>query len=537
VRRPARLATPVFLLAAPVLAQTTVAPTLVTSPSIQYPPIAKAAHVQGQVVVDFAIDSEGRTVSVETLSGPAMLRPNVENSIRQWRFQTPLPPTAQTHFEATYTFHLDEPTDSESEAGLDAPPYIPCCGDSISLLPTSQYRVTGEVQSLDHSQRIDVTPAPIEAPASNACPDENKAPPAETRLTDSIELHRRMCLSACFDYTVRVYRSGLVEWHGTKGVALLGDLQSGIPSTTADALFMQFQSPAFWSLCSAQPPEPDDQTDADDPEPDPQTEDIAATFADRHKTVSSFRSPGAGEAIVQFAWAIDRAADTHRLRHGDPIAEPFLNMRDDLQLPKPSVTPLIRAVWRFNPATGQQTAGLLKRLLAKGADPEAADESGWTPLLYAAFLDSYDLTSIELLLAARANPNHASPHGDTPLMLAAYNGDLSEALLAAGAEINAGNADGLTTLMLLAQRQNPERIGAALRAHADPNAQDNLGRTALDYLRAASCEKPILPLPTDFGPQPRPNQPPPCPSKTQYFLQSQAILESAMQSSKRLQAK
>ena len=86
-------------------------------------------------------------------------------------------------------------------------------------------------------------------------------------------------------------------------------------------------------------------------------------------------------------------------------------------------------------------------------------------------------------------------------MFAAYRGTLLQLLPAAGANINAHNADGVTTLMLLAQaeKEDTDELNEALTAGADPNAHDNLGRTALDYLRAASCGKLIIPLPQPRG--------------------------------------
>ena len=124
-----------------------VAPVLVSPPRVLYPPIAKAAHVEGEVVVRFSIDSMGNTVSVETVSGPMMLRGAVEGQIKQWQFKTPLPAVAQENFEARYKFSLHGEED-DSIDDLDGPLYTPCCGDMI-VLPPNAAQVSGDVRSVD----------------------------------------------------------------------------------------------------------------------------------------------------------------------------------------------------------------------------------------------------------------------------------------------------------------------------------------------------------------------------------------------------
>ena len=55
-------------------------------------------------------------------------------------------------------------------------------------------------------------------------------------------------------------------------------------------------------------------------------------------------------------------------------------------------------------------------------------------------------------------------------------------------------ADGVSTLMLLAERTGSAALEEALLHGAGASAKDREGRTALDYLRAA-CTKPIVSLP------------------------------------------
>jgi hypothetical protein len=97
--------------------------------------------------------------------------------------------------------------------------------------------------------------------------------------------------------------------------------------------------------------------------------------------------------------------------------------------------------------------------------------------------------SVQIILKAGADPNQSSPHGDTALMVAALSGWWNDELVKAGARVDARNSDGQTALMILAIRGNPNGIRDALKAGTDPSLKDAKGRTALDYLRQASCGK------------------------------------------------
>ena len=85
-----------------------------------------------------------------------------------------------------------------------------------------------------------------------------------------------------------------------------------------------------------------------------------------------------------------------------------------------------------------------------GAGTDVRDGKGWTPLIAAA--RNGQVECAWLLIARGADPNLASPRGTTPLMYAKTHafasGDftLMEVLLAAGSEINARDAAGLTVL-------------------------------------------------------------------------------------------
>jgi TonB family protein len=51
-----------------------------------YPPIAKAARIQGTVVVDLRIGTTGKIESMKVVSGPAMLQQAAIDALKQWTF-------------------------------------------------------------------------------------------------------------------------------------------------------------------------------------------------------------------------------------------------------------------------------------------------------------------------------------------------------------------------------------------------------------------------------------------------------------------
>jgi periplasmic protein TonB len=52
-----------------------------------YPAIAKAAHVQGTIVLHAIIGKDGSIQQLQYISGPAMLEPAAMSAVRQWRYK------------------------------------------------------------------------------------------------------------------------------------------------------------------------------------------------------------------------------------------------------------------------------------------------------------------------------------------------------------------------------------------------------------------------------------------------------------------
>jgi protein TonB len=52
-----------------------------------YPPIAKAARVEGTVVLQATISKAGTIENLRVISGPAMLQPSAVSAVKSWRYK------------------------------------------------------------------------------------------------------------------------------------------------------------------------------------------------------------------------------------------------------------------------------------------------------------------------------------------------------------------------------------------------------------------------------------------------------------------
>ena len=69
-------------------------------------------------------------------------------------------------------------------------------------------------------------------------------------------------------------------------------------------------------------------------------------------------------------------------------------------------------------AAQERQAGIAQLLLDNGADPNAADAHGNSPLWTAIMNARGDFTVVKLLLAAGSNPLHKNVHGRSPYDMA-----------------------------------------------------------------------------------------------------------------------
>jgi TonB family protein len=443
----------VFALSA--LAQQMPDPQLYAAALPTYPPLARAARIQGEVKIDFVLSQSGEPVSVTVISGHPMLRGAAEENVKTWKFHLPKDLfRTEWKYQTTFRFKLSDDNDTYDDLDASGNPKLTVVLDSFRY--------------------IEVITKPPSNKYARECPLPNEIRVPQTiNAGDFVELSRSGCYGTCPAYEVRVSENGDVTWRGQSFVFDTAERHGHIGSEAAHGLIQQFLSPPFWGLCGGYSASITDNA----------TTGIRVEIGGQKKSISNYAS-SAPQWVEKLEYAIDLSVNTHQWRHGDARTEPLTNIFQDSYYPKPGVTPLMKAAANADVAA-------MKIALRPGDEIDAVDSSGWTALMYAAA--SSHSEPVQFLLAAGANPNYKSPNGDTPLMASAVARMFDEDLQHAGADVNMQNSAGLTALMILAAEGEGDEVKSALNTGADPTLKDKEGRTALDYLHLANCGKSPIP--------------------------------------------
>jgi len=137
-------------------------------------------------------------------------------------------------------------------------------------------------------------------------------------------------------------------------------------------------------------------------------------------------------------------------------------------------------------AAMQGDASVVRRLIAQGANVNAAQGDGMTALHWAA--ERGDSAIANMLLRAHANVKAVTRIGNyTPLHIASKSGSgaVVRALLKAGSDPNAATTSGATALHLAAASGNVDAVTALLDKKADINARESeWGQTPLIFAAA-----------------------------------------------------
>jgi len=125
----------------------------------------------------------------------------------------------------------------------------------------------------------------------------------------------------------------------------------------------------------------------------------------------------------------------------------------------------------------------VRQLLRDGAQVNQHNSAGKTPLHYAA--QCKNVLVVEALIQAGADVNAKTKDNVTPLILsvdmAFGQPDIALALIRAGADVNAAEEDGDTALIVATTESSFEVFQTLLERGANPNARGLNGGTALHY--------------------------------------------------------
>ena len=135
----------------------------------------------------------------------------------------------------------------------------------------------------------------------------------------------------------------------------------------------------------------------------------------------------------------------------------------------------------------------IKKHLAAGADVNASDGNGVTPLHFAASESHGEV--VKLLIAEGADVNASDKNGATPLHMAAFQGhkEIAKLLIAEGTDLDWPSNDKSTPLRYAAVQGHGELVELLIAEGADVNATDENGATPL-HMSAAKGHKEIAKL-------------------------------------------
>jgi TonB family protein len=87
-------------------AQSLPEPILQTGQMPIYPPIARAARIEGDVKVAFVLNEKGDVESVDVKSGHPMLRDATAVIVKSWKFKLPNLFRTEWKYDTTFKYHL-----------------------------------------------------------------------------------------------------------------------------------------------------------------------------------------------------------------------------------------------------------------------------------------------------------------------------------------------------------------------------------------------------------------------------------------------
>ena len=147
--------------------------------------------------------------------------------------------------------------------------------------------------------------------------------------------------------------------------------------------------------------------------------------------------------------------------------------------PPPTMPDAARVQSLLFDAASQGRTDMIAPLVSAGADVNAYDPRGFTPLILAAYDDHIE--TVEALLSVKADPCKPDrAQGNTAQMGVAFKGNdtIASRLLKTGCDVNARNHQGQTALMMAAMFDRKSQVDMLRARGARADIADATGHTA-----------------------------------------------------------
>ncbi|MGH9754263.1 MAG: energy transducer TonB [Blastocatellia bacterium] len=131
--------------------------TVVNTAAPVYPPIARLANAQGEVIVSISVNAQGDVIAAQALEGHALLRKAAEAAALKWKFNS-LPQTNNTRVgQITFSFKLklEEAVEVKNDIAFTPPGHLEFIYKTPTIKPIQ--KVAGQIPEencLLHGERM-----------------------------------------------------------------------------------------------------------------------------------------------------------------------------------------------------------------------------------------------------------------------------------------------------------------------------------------------------------------------------------------------
>ena len=197
------------------MSESEMASRLITKVPADYPPMARSAHIEGQVVIKVIVGADGSVVQAQIISGHPMLSREALLSVSKWRYQPVLHDGSPVEVATTVTveFKLSDQPQTIKTAGASSASVVDSQAASAETIQLTNGRTIHADSVTDAGEKIEYTigdstykiskssvksssvksmshAADISAPPSSSAASTASPAPAETiELTDGRIIH------------------------------------------------------------------------------------------------------------------------------------------------------------------------------------------------------------------------------------------------------------------------------------------------------------------------------------------------------------